>query len=401
MSYEFEQYLKKKFSVEKIDTVKEYLVSRYTKKKKKLTIVFDLLHVCNLNCIGCGTDSNSEMETSTMTYNQVMNVLKKIKTYNKEENVEVFINFGGGEPLLRPDIIEIISLAAELFGYENIGIDTNATLYNSVELLSSIAPNVSYIGVSVNGTKTYHNWWAGTGNDVYQKTINAIKTLCRNKEIANKLEVTTIPTRDNASEVKVLMSILSQIGVKKYSLHRAMPVGRMGSIIKSMELDADTYFELFVETIFHAKKMGIEAHFHHSLEEIYASLICDLDTYCETNSFGLNTQNSIGINPQGLVTINPWCSSGIWSNLFLGNILNDGIELHNIFNNSSYIINQLRANVSFEQRCNGCKTCCSGGSRIVAASRAMDEYNKQLEMEDLITAMSAKDPGCIMLEEIK
>jgi len=399
MNYDLEKNLKEKFSAEKIAVVKEYLTYRYSNKKNKLNIVFDLLHNCNLNCIGCGTNSNNG--EAIMPYEQVINVLKKIKEYEREENINVFINFGGGEPFLRSDILEIVTTAAELFGHENVGIDTNATLDNVTELLYAVAPNVSYIGVSINGTREYHNWWADTGDDVYQKTINTVKTLCRNEAIANKLEVTTIPTRKNVNEIKTLMFTLSKIGVKKYSLHRAMPVGRMGSIIKSMELNAIDYFKLFVETICYARKLGVEAHAHHSLEEIYASVICGLNTYYETNSFGLNARNSIGINPEGIVTINPWCTSGIWSSLSLGNILNEDVKLYNLFNNSSDIVEQLQEHMSFESKCNGCKMFCSGGNRIVAASKRVDEYDEQVGVKEIIEAMGAKDPGCILLGDLK
>lgn len=42
-----------------IELVKNYLQKRYIKKNssKKFGIVYDILHQCDLNCIGCGTNA--------------------------------------------------------------------------------------------------------------------------------------------------------------------------------------------------------------------------------------------------------------------------------------------------------------------------------------------------------
>lgn len=149
-----------------IELVKNYLQKRYIKKNssKKFGIVYDILHQCDLNCIGCGTNAvysgSMRLENVQPSYEQIQYVFSKIKEYSESKQIPVFINIGGGEPFLRQDIIEILKSAAESFGVNGVGVDTNGTLDSSYNLIKEAMSYASYVGISVNGLEDYHNWWA-------------------------------------------------------------------------------------------------------------------------------------------------------------------------------------------------------------------------------------------------
>ncbi|NLG03934.1 MAG: radical SAM protein, partial [Clostridia bacterium] len=144
-------------SEEQMDMLKTHLKSRFEfrKSKREFGIVFDILHQCDLNCRGCGTNALFTYEKSvdvvTPTITDINNVFVKIKAYADEKGVPVFVNIGGGEPFLRKDIIEILESASKHFGSSGVGVDTNGTLDNSFDLILEALPYVSYVGISING----------------------------------------------------------------------------------------------------------------------------------------------------------------------------------------------------------------------------------------------------------
>ena len=163
------------FAIEDVQMVREYLNSRYSSKhkSKKFGVVFDILHQCDLACIGCGTNAryhgSKRLDVEEPTLDQILNVFDKIKEYADSKHLDVFINIGGGEPFLRNDIIDVLKGASERFGVAGVGVDTNGTLDQATELILDAMQYCSYVGISVNGLEQYHNWWAGT------KKINAYR----------------------------------------------------------------------------------------------------------------------------------------------------------------------------------------------------------------------------------
>jgi len=183
--------------------------------------------------VGCGTNAvyagQTRLDDVQPSFQQIEHVFSKIKTYADSANTPVFINIGGGEPFLRKDILTILKSASEYFGVSGVGVDTNGTLDDAYELISQAMQFSSYIGISVNGLENYHNWWAGNKRiNPFQRSMDTIKRLCdAGSYQCMKLEVTSVATNKNLADIPKLIEILADMGVKNYSIHRAMPVGRM------------------------------------------------------------------------------------------------------------------------------------------------------------------------------
>lgn len=130
-----------------------HLKRRYseTGETNKLNIVFDLLHRCNLQCLGCGTNAHINKEVNDeIPIESVRLILDKIDLYAKRHSLPVSIVYGGGEPFLHKNICEIIKYTSDKFGSENVGVDTNGALPQSYEMLEKAMPYLGYIGVSSN-----------------------------------------------------------------------------------------------------------------------------------------------------------------------------------------------------------------------------------------------------------
>lgn len=382
--------------------LENYLVKKFSDQNKpnRFNVVFDLLHQCDINCIGCGTDAvcirnTTSISNPNLSCELVENILLKIKKFSEAEKKKVFINFGGGEPFLRKDIIKIITKAYELFGSQSIGIDTNASLPESYDLIRQISPMVSYIGISINGLHDYHNWWANNNAiDAYNRAMKVVAELCKNEVFSNKLEVTSVATTKNITTLTVLMDELAKIGVKNYSVHRAIPVGRMQKMKADLIPDWKQYLKLMVDMIETAEKNGLNAHIHHSIEAIHGTLLCGLNTIVEEKMIDKNYRSSIGIEPNGEIVIDPWCTVGYWKKLSLGNILKDKRSISEILHDNQEKNDLIRKCYDSKYRCRGCDEKCTGGNRIVAASTHLRNRNSQIEIEEIFQALCEIDPAC-------
>lgn len=375
-------------------TLYEYLSKRFSCKpvSNKLNVVFDLLHDCNLNCVGCGTDAKqcaSYNESGKLSLDEIQIILDKIRKYTDDKKIEVFVNFGGGEPFLRKDIVEIIKYANSLFGANSIGIDTNASINKSYLLIKEIAPYVSYIGVSLNGLKEYHNWWTNKESiDAFSRTFNTLEMLCKEPELVWKIEVTSVATKKNISIIPELMKALSDIGVKNYSIHRSVPVGRMEKSGTVLIPSSKEYLSLLISMVETAQNLGMNAHFHHSIESIHATLFCGINTISEEKVFDKNYRSSIGISPEGRLVVNPWCVGQYWDVLTVNSILDN--DFGKLISDMNKKIELLSAGLFDLGKCRGCQQPCPGGSRIVAASTWLNN-NRGGSVNNALQAM---DPAC-------
>ena len=395
------------FNSSDVELVKSYLQKRYVKKKssKKFGIVYDILHQCDLNCIGCGTNAvyigQTRLDDVQPSFQQIRYVLYKVKTYVDSINVPVFVNIGGGEPFLRKDILDILKSASELFGEDGVGVDTNGTLDCSYELINQAMKYSSYVGISVNGLEDYHNWWAGNKRiNPFQRSMDTIKKLCDSGDYQReKLEVTSVATNRNLGDIPKLIEMLSDIGVKNYSIHRAMPVGRM-SRRKELLPTAKEYFELLVSVIKAADKTGMDVHIHHSTESIHETLMLGLSTYEEDKVGNPDIGSSIGIEPEGRLVFDPWCTSGMWTLLSSGCIYDNNLKFEELLTDKGSVFDISKTYTAPHLRCNGCQMPCSGGSRIVSAANSLlDVTEKDVQLSDLLSAMIAMDPACPFYKE--
>ena len=391
------------FCAEDIELVKEYLKNRYSikRKKKKLSIVYDIFHECDLACVGCGTNArycrSKRLDITKPSLKQIAYVFDKIKEYTDKEEMLAFVNIGGGEPFLRNDIIEVLKSATEHFGVAGVGVDTNGSLDESFELITEAMNYSSYVGISINGLEDYHNWWAGNKNiNAFQRSFNTIERLCKEGEHAsNKLEVTSVASNRNLKDIPILIHKLADVGVKNYSIHRAMPVGRMFRHPELLPSNIE-YFKLLVDIIRAGRDVNMNVHFHHSIESIHETLLLGLETYVPDKAGNPDIGSSVGIEPEGHLVFDPWCTSGMWKKLCSpGCIYDDDLRFENMLSSEGSVFDITQTYTARHLRCNGCPKPCSGGSRVVAAACKLIGLNeKEADLSDLLGAMSSVDPAC-------
>lgn len=391
-----------------IDLLASHLLRRYREKEQKsgLSIVYDITYICNQACPGCCVSAiaykkGTEIapESHGHDFQGISKVLHKIRAYlDSRPELPFFLDFGGGELTLRPDWKDIVRLASELFGRESVGMNTNGTRA-SVEDLLEIEPYISYIGISIDGLEEYHNRWRKTveGVNSYQKTMTLISQMLEHPSLRDKLDITTVPTKDNLAQIPDLMQELHALGIRHYSVHRAMQVGRFWERDELLPGKED-YFDLLLRLIETGEELGMNVHLHHSIESIYTALLLGHNTYAGDNIGNPDRKASLGIDPWGRVFFDPWCTVAPWDKLASSSLLDDGMDFEDILRSHGGVQDLIDSYCRIETRCQGCPVACSGGNRIASAAQHIRSTRglkaSAVSRDDLLGALAAVDPAC-------
>lgn len=384
-----------------INYLKYRLKRRKTSKRRGLAIVFDVTYRCNLACRGCGVDAKRKIDSSYQesSTDEIILILKKIKDYQENHpQVPIYIYFGGGEPFMRNDLKEILKVASDFFGSENTALDTNGTVA-SVDELIEISKYINRIGISIDGLEEYHNWWRNPTNESekWHAIIKKISILLsKEQEMREKIEVATVVTKENLSEIPELVNLLANKGVRKFVIHRAIPVGRFSNLLNLIP-SSEEYLMLLksVAELHQQFKGNIDIRLHHSLESIYINLFLNVKTYDPSKIGEPDTDSCIGIDPWGNVYFDPWFMTKPWSIFTGGNLLNKNTSLEEIFQQGFLAI--VKSYTAHDVRCLGCRKSCSGGSRIAATATYIANLRlktSEVTENHILTGLTQIDPAC-------
>ena len=159
-----------------------------------------------MDCIWCFKERRSE----ELSLSQIKNA------FNKLNGVET-IKLTGGEPFIRPDILEIISIASRKF--ENVIINSNGLLINS-EVCKSMKKFNPKLSISLDGPQEVNDKIRGNGS--FEKTVNKIKLLKENNFFVNiKMTVSKI----NFPYINEMITLAKGIKANKLTFVKMNAVG--------------------------------------------------------------------------------------------------------------------------------------------------------------------------------
>jgi len=127
---------------------------------------------CNLACIMCTTGQARHNVKDELTAEE----WKKVVTSLNKDCLIQRITFGGGEPLLRKDLAEIIKFSCSV-GIEEVNIISNGTLLNRGFMQQFDENELKKLGIniSIDGLEYDHDYIRGHG--VFKRMINNFDSL--------------------------------------------------------------------------------------------------------------------------------------------------------------------------------------------------------------------------------
>lgn len=182
----------------------------------------ELTERCNLQCIYCYSESSPYRENKEMDTRDIFKSLKKLKDAGILQ-----IWLGGGEPLFRKDIPQILQKMRSLNFY--IYLSTNGVLLaNNYELAKKISYLVDEIHISLDGaTPDVHNKLRGRYDEV-NKALEIMGKL--SQEGGAKLTVGTVICRSNKNEIEGIIDRGIEVGASAWVWSPLNPIGRGAKI---------------------------------------------------------------------------------------------------------------------------------------------------------------------------
>lgn len=202
-------------SPEEFLNVTRHKFKKMVKDAKPLMCWFSLTEGCNLHCKYCFADSSKPLENE-LTTKDIYRILDNIVQAGTQAVV-----FGGGEPTLREDLLQIAKYASknlDLF----VALNTHGQLLADKSYVKALArAGFTQIKISVDGLEESHDWNRGSGT--FEKCIQALKN-CAEEGIPSIWLLATI-SQVNYEEVPQLIKLGLDLGVD-VGMVQLLPIGK-------------------------------------------------------------------------------------------------------------------------------------------------------------------------------
>ncbi len=198
-------------------------------KDKKPVVVWNCTRTCNLKCVHCYSGSKNQKYEGELSTDEGMQLIDQLADFKAP-----VILFSGGEPFLRPDLFELIEYAGSK-GLRTV-ISTNGTLISPDVAKRLESLNLSYVGVSLDGTEPINDRFRGL-QGAYRQAIEGIRN-CRKNGLKVGLRFTI--NRRNVGEIDSIFKILEDEDIPRVCFYHLVYSGRGSHLIKEALDSAET-----------------------------------------------------------------------------------------------------------------------------------------------------------------
>jgi radical SAM protein with 4Fe4S-binding SPASM domain len=138
--------------------------------------------------------------------------------------------FSGGEPLMRPDLLDLASRAVKL-GLRAV-VSTNGTWIDEAKAARLKEVGLSYVGISLDGMRRTNDLFRGV-EGAYDRALQGLRN-CRKAGVKVGLRFTI--ARDNAADVPALFDLVREEHVPRICFYHLVYAGR-GAALMADDLD--------------------------------------------------------------------------------------------------------------------------------------------------------------------
>ncbi len=204
-------------------------------KKNELRLVFwELTARCNLKCIHCRAEAQTERQEDELSTKKCFNVIDELCKFSSP-----ILILTGGEPLYRDDIFEIADYATGK-GLR-VALATNGTLVDVKTAQRIKESGIKRVSISLDGAnaQTHDSFRMIPGS--FESAFKGIKNL---QSEGIEVQVNTTIARHNENEVKDILELALQNNIKALHIFMLVPVGCGVQIADSQMLDKQKYEDI-------------------------------------------------------------------------------------------------------------------------------------------------------------
>jgi 12,18-didecarboxysiroheme deacetylase len=205
-------------AVEALDHIR---YGKISPKDKRPVVVWNTTRACNLRCIHCYAKADNTPAPDELTTEEGFKLLEDLSQFGCP-----VILFSGGEPLVRPDILDLIHKAVSL-GLRTV-ISTNGVLIDETLAKELKKLGVSYVGISLDGWKEVHDKFRGVKGS-FEKVVSAIES-CKKENLKVGLRFTM--SKLNAKEIPKVFDLVEELEIPRICFYHLVYSGRGSKLIE-------------------------------------------------------------------------------------------------------------------------------------------------------------------------
>lgn len=211
---------------------------------KKPVVVWSTTRRCNLHCGHCYADSHDRDYPGELTGKEAREMLGDLASFGVPT-----VLFSGGEPLLRPDLLELAALATEL-GMRTV-LSTNGTKIDVEKAKELAQAGFSYIGISIDGIGALNDKMRGSLG-AYDAALAGIRA-ARAAGLRTGIRF-TVHAR-NRADLGAIFELAEAEGVNRLCVYHLAYAGR-GERMRGNDLTPEQTRETVEEIFDHTEDLG-------------------------------------------------------------------------------------------------------------------------------------------------
>lgn len=178
-------------------------------------VFWELTRACMLACKHCRAKAIRRRDPNELTKEECFKILDDIAKFSSPVLV-----FTGGDPLMREDLVEIVSYASKKF---RVSIAFSGTEKATKERLEDLKnAGVSRIAISIDGLEETHDNFRGI-KGAFAKSIEVLKEA---KSIGLPFQINTTVTKNNITELPEIAKLCAELGAEMWDVFFIVPTGR-------------------------------------------------------------------------------------------------------------------------------------------------------------------------------
>jgi putative heme d1 biosynthesis radical SAM protein NirJ1 len=212
-------------------------------------VVWNTTRTCNLKCIHCYSNSESKKYEGELDTGEALRFIDHLAEFK----VPVIL-FSGGEPLLREDLIELVTYAKSKGMRATIS--TNGTLLSRDKVATLKNLGVGYIGVSLDGIGENNDRFRGR-EGAFAAALTGIRNCI---EIGQRTGLRFTINKHNYSELNAIFDLIEAENIPRVCFYHLVYAGRGSKMVEEdiTRQEARLAMDLIMERTLDFHRRGLQ-----------------------------------------------------------------------------------------------------------------------------------------------
>jgi Fe-coproporphyrin III synthase len=196
---------------------------------KKPVVVWNVTRRCNLKCVHCYAHADASAAPDELSFAEGLALLDDLKAFGTP-----VVLFSGGEPLMRPDLYDLVSHTVAA-GMRAV-ISTNGTLITREVALRLKDLGLSYVGISLDGVEATHDRFRGK-KGAFAAAMAGVR---RCQEVGLKVGLRFTLNKANFREVPAIFDLVEAHRIPRICFYHLVYTGRGSELLDQALSHAET-----------------------------------------------------------------------------------------------------------------------------------------------------------------